>query len=384
MSSSNHAFLNESARLLEWFRGDALQLWSTGALDTDHGGYHEALHHDGRPRTDEPKRLRVQARQAFSFARAARLGLMEDGAAKTASDAGWRFMIDHGLKPHTSGAPSFVHVLHSDGAVKDDLRDLYDHAFVLLAAAERSQVFSDPEAGEIAGTAEAFLGKLAKDRGGFDENAEATLPRRQNPHMHLLEAGLAWRGAEERPFMEGALGAVLNLFDRCFFDPAEGVLLEFFTEDWGIDADKGAIIEPGHMAEWVWLLDEADHGPAELLVQLMRRARATGLYERTGLLADSVDMATGEKSRDCRLWPQTEQIRAAMVLFRRTGEEAWLDLAADLIARFFELYLSTPARGGWYDRLDADGKVLSDRMPTSLLYHLITVVDEAHKLRGRL
>ena len=98
--------------------------------------------------------------------------------------------------------------------------------------------------------------------GGFFEEfapgrTEMKLPRRQNPHMHLLEALLALHVATgEKNWLRRA-GALVDLFKRRFVDPQTGALIEFFAEDWSAaPGDEGRLREPGHQFEWVWLLFE--------------------------------------------------------------------------------------------------------------------------------
>ena len=69
--------------------------------------------------------------------------------------------------------------------------------------------------------------RLADPRhGGFFEEfapgrTEMKLPRRQNPHMHLLEALLALHVATgEKNWLRRA-GALVDLFKRRFVDPAD-------------------------------------------------------------------------------------------------------------------------------------------------------------------
>src|SRR2546430_12326694 len=87
--------------------------------------------------------------------------------------------------------------------------------------------------------------------------AEVKLPRRQNPHMHLLEALLALHVATgEKNWLRRA-GALVDLFKRRYVDLDTGALIEFFTADWFQAAGTaGALREPGHQFEWVWLLHE--------------------------------------------------------------------------------------------------------------------------------
>lgn len=370
----SEAFPRERETFIDWLRDEAIPLFAgSGRAER---GYHEALTTDGAPIEGAPTRLRVQARQAWSFARAGALGLMKGH--REASDHAWRFMVDHGLDDRRGDLPrGFIHVFDAQGGVADPRRDAYDHGFVLLAAAERKRVYGDPEADEVATIAEALLEHLRHREGGFAEALPSALPRRQNPHMHLLEACLLWRRAGPRPFTEAAIGEVMALWKRHFFDSRAGVLREFFAEDWASDPERGATVEPGHMAEWVWLLDEEGSSATSDLVALLDGARRTGLFPGTPLLANSFDLASGERSGDGRLWAQTEHIRACLVLARRAdAADAWRDEATRLLAGFRRIYRSGVCPGGWQDNVAADGTPLSDRMPASLLYHVMTLADE--------
>lgn len=359
---------------LRWLSREALPRFEDHGLDPA-GGVFEALEVSGMPRRGEPKRLRVQARQAFAFARAERLGLVGDGQA--ASDHAWRYLVDRGFHTGTDAVPAgFIHVFAADGGIADARRDTYDHAFVLLAAAERFLCYKDPEALKVADRAWAFLGQVAHSAGGYAEGAPSTRPRRQNPHMHLLEAALLWQEARADARAEGLAADILALFDRHFWDPRAGVLREFFTEDWDVDPDRGAIVEPGHMVEWLWLLAEAGNADDDLLHALMGSTRRLGQRGEAGLIADTFDLATGTASASCRLWPQTEYVRACVALARVTGETRWLDRAAEALANVQARYLTGVAPGCYHDAIASDGAVLSDRTPASLIYHLVTLADE--------
>ncbi|GGY54010.1 AGE family epimerase/isomerase [Parvularcula lutaonensis] len=377
----NSIFDQASSRFIAWLAEDAIPRCAGPGRNPD-GGYYEALDLDGSPISPAPVRLRVQARQAFSFARAEALGLMPGG--REASDYAWRFMVDKGLKAHCDGFPtSFIHVFAPDGSVADDKRDTYDHAFVLLAAAERQRAYGDDEARKIESLAHQFLDALRCGHGGFAEDDRRSLPRRQNPHMHLIEAALLRRRVGEDPFSEAMLGEIRALWGKHFWDPEAEVMREFFAADWSLHPEKGDLVEPGHMAEWIWLLDEHGSASEEQLLALWDGARRHGLHQERMLLADCVDLRTGEATEGCRLWCQTEHIRAALVLARVTGAEKWIDEAGRLLTGFQDIYLTGIAKGCWHDRVDSRGKPMSDRTPASLLYHLITLADEIIEIRDR-
>src|SRR5437867_4341018 len=100
-------------------------------------------------------------------------------------------MIDHAL-PLWSGegwdrTTGFVHVLTPEAAVLKPLRDTYDHAFVLLALASVYALDRDAQVrAEIDALCHFLDTQLRSPNGGFLEGLPASMPRRQNPQMHLF------------------------------------------------------------------------------------------------------------------------------------------------------------------------------------------------------
>lgn len=368
----NARFEKAALRFHRWLAEDALPLWRDAGRDPE-GGFYESLRHDGSPVTGATKRLRVQARQAFSFARAEALGLLTSG--REASDYAWGFMVDAGLEDEGEGKPAgFVHVLNADGTVRDTRRDTYDHAFVLLAAAERQRLYGPGCIGDIANLTWAFLDGIRQTSGGFAEGIPGALPRRQNPHMHLLESALVWRDLDDGRGRD-EVSAIMALFRDRFWDARSIVLREFFTEDWSVDGATGDIIEPGHMAEWVWLLREEGSSDLETITAVYDASRRWGLHAELPLLGNRAHLSGGGPSKDCRLWPQAEHIRASLAMAHATGDEAHLDEASRLLETFQDHYLKDVAQGGWIDCIASDGTVQSELMPASLLYHVITLAE---------
>lgn len=367
-------FEKAAYRLIHWFREEALPFWRTVAFDSA-GGFFEDVSHEGQARIDRIRRVRVQPRQAYVYAHAAYLGWDDQG--KKASDHGISYMLDraaHGW----SGIGDFdgvAHRLQPDGTVSDPLRDTYDHAFVLLAAAWRLRSFADDEAYTLAQETLAFLDReCGQPDGSFLEGLPASLPRRQNPHMHLFEAFLSlFFATRENSYLNRA-GKIKHLFDEHFFDAHTGVIREFFTDVWQVDSEKGHLVEPGHMMEWCWLLDLYAQASGETVLprmkQLYRFAEEIGFVETTGFLADQVSLKEDARiTVTHRTWVQTEYLKATLALHRH-GEPGMLEKAVTIIDRMFETYLSTPIKGGYFDKLDGDdGNVISEAMPTSTLYH---------------
>ncbi len=98
--------------------------------------------------------------------------------------------VDQGEKPRRPAR--LCHTLWPDGAVLDPLRDTYDHAFVLLALATVYALDRDAQIrSEIDALCHFLDTQLRSPHGGFHEGLPASMPRRQNPHMHLFEAMIA-------------------------------------------------------------------------------------------------------------------------------------------------------------------------------------------------
>jgi mannose/cellobiose epimerase-like protein (N-acyl-D-glucosamine 2-epimerase family) len=109
----------------------SLPLWSGQGWDRATGGFVERLDQDGRADHAAPRRVRVQARQIYCFAKAAQIGWYPQG--RDIALKGLEYLLAKAKSP--DGRPGFVHSLVPDGSVLNPLRDTYDHAFVLLALA---------------------------------------------------------------------------------------------------------------------------------------------------------------------------------------------------------------------------------------------------------
>ncbi len=238
-----NAVVAEAQALRDWLFGCALPLWWEVGADRVRGGFHEAIDLDGTP-VARPHRARTIARQAFSYCEAGRLGW----------DGPWRKAAQHALdylQEHFIAADdTVVSVVDPDGESREARFYLYDQAFTLLAFASAHRAF-----GSAAGwdrRAAALRSKLEQDYahplGGFMEGHD--LPRCANPHMHLLEAALAWIAIDDDPAWRRMADGIAALCMDKMIEPTTGALREFFTADWiptpGVD---GLICEPGHHYE---------------------------------------------------------------------------------------------------------------------------------------
>lgn len=358
----------------DWVQRYALPFWAKHGRD-EHGGY-ERLFMDGRPDAPAPRRARVQARQAYVYAHAAALNLMDRSAARKISDHFWNHLVARCMPDGTDGG--CVHVLTANGDVLDARRDLYDQAFVIFAGAWRFRAFGDEGALRIAHQTVNFIDSgLAADNRGWleDDIAGGAKIRRQNSHMHLFEAFLALYAATNDAEIFAKATDIADLFADSFFDPETGGVFEFLDSNWqpmhAAAAARGQM-EPGHMMEWCYLLRHFhDLGGADMgkYCNALYRAGLAGINPKTGLLRD---MMSGKGADTHRLWPQTEFLRASTAQMR-ANENVGMNLP-DLSERILRYYLYPVVAGGWVDTLNSEGEIISSHMPASTFYHLFGAI----------
>lgn len=357
----------------------SLPLWSGEGWDRKSGGFVDRLDADGRAERLAPRRTFVQARQIYCYAKAAQMGWYAEG--KEIALRGLEHLLRTAKAP--DGQPGYVHRLDADGAVLDPRRDSYDHAFVLLALAAAYSLDRDAQLrAEIDATLSFVDTRLRSPHGGYSEGFPATLPRRQNPQMHLFEAMIALFDATHDLGFQQRAGDFYGLFVANLYDKQSKALGEFFEEDWS--RIEPVVVEPGHQAEWVWLLRGFERitgcptgrPRGELLATAVRYQDAS-----TGCLVDVGDTAGNVKRDTRRLWPQTE-IAKAWIAQAESGEEGAADAARAALARLERHYLRHPVAGGWYDQFDRDGVSLVATIPASSFYHLLCAVTEAEQVIG--
>jgi len=94
--------------------------------------------------------------------------------------------------------------------------------------------------------------QLRSPHGGVHEGLPVSLPRRQNPHMHLFESMIAAFDATHDLVFQNRAGDFFALFLANLYDKQRQVLGEYFEEDFS--KIEPVSVEPGHQAEWTWLL----------------------------------------------------------------------------------------------------------------------------------
>lgn len=356
----------------------ALRIWSMDGWDSVAGGFVERLDGHGKADLAAPRRVRVQARQIYCFAKAAQLGWYRAGA--DVARCGLDDMLAKVKSP--DGQPGFVHILAPDGVVLNPLRDTYDHAFILLALATVYQLDRDVKIrAEIDSLMHFIDTQLRSTDGGYIEGIPASMPRRQNPQMHLFEAFIAAFDATHDPTFQQRAGDIFGLFVSNLFDAKTGMLGEYFEQDWS--RIEPVSVEPGHQAEWVWLLKQFERitGCPTGKYRAALLDSALRFRDAAGLLVDEGDVHGKIVKSTRRLWPQTEIIKAWLAQ-AESGVEGAADEARAALARLDKHYLQHPVKGGWYDQFDADGKSIVRTIPASSFYHILCAVAEADRVLG--
>lgn len=361
---------------LPWLVDVAWPLWLECGVDWQRRAFHEHLDLSSLACGAGFRRLRVAARQTYVFAKAAAhrvpraaeavaLGVEFLRGPSRLADGGyaWRFDLDN--RP------------------VDVTRDLYDHAFVLLAFAAAAQVVGPDELrGEAHALTDYISANFVHPHGGYEESIPPALPRRQNPHMHLFEALLAAHEAfGGEAFFAQAL-ELADLFASRLFQARESALPEFYDAALVPVRDGGRfVVEPGHHYEWIWLLDWFAHCAATL-----GRPVRPDLAAMSEALRDFADRhgvgpdGGGVRNRlwsdgavedgGFRLWPQAERLKAEA---RHPGAASdHMKAALSAIERHF-----VGVRPGlWIERIDAGGRPLQEPAPATSLYHLTAALTD--------
>lgn len=361
-----------------WARDAAFPLWARAGFDTDQGRFEERLSLQAQRLPDVPLRLMSQARQIHAYSLAARRGWYPGGVLLV--ERAYESMVrDYYRRDDRNG---WIFSIRRDGTVADSRRDLYTHAFVLLAIASYVEATGQRQALALADETLAFIeGQMAASRGGgfVEELPWSEGTRRQNPHMHLFEALLAlWECSGDAGYLRRA-GRLFELFASCFFRPDAGVLGEYFTPELApAEGIAGRVVEPGHHYEWIWLLrrfEAASGGSTKQYVDALYTHADRHGFDQDGLIVDQILLDGAHHTPSRRIWPMTEAIKANLVE-ARLGRAQSAAKAAVLTTLLRDRFLTSDPLGGWFDRLDDRGVCVSEFMPASTLYHLVGALDE--------
>ena len=366
------------ARLRDWAVQQAFPLWAGPGFDHEHGRFEERLSLRGTRIADVPIRLLVQARQIYAYGLASERDWYSDGQALI--EQAYASMIRDFYRRDSKGG--WVFTIFPNGAVADLRRDLYTHAFVLLAIASYIKATGKTEALSLADETLSYIdGQMRAAAGGGYLDSLPALDglRRQNPHMHMFEGLLSLWSSSRQPRYLARAGEMFGLFTSRFFDSNYGTLGEYYNAKLEpAEGIVGTIVEPGHHYEWIWLLRwferESGRTVQPYVDALFAHADAYG-YDASGLIVDELLADGSPRTRSHRVWPITEAIKAN-VTEAALGRANCAIKAATLTELLLDRFLTSATAGGWIDRLDEKGATATDFMPASTLYHIVCALDE--------
>lgn len=375
MLQSSHRRDDDARQQFEtWYFDQALPLWSRLTTDRNQFGYFEGLHPDGAP-LEADRRARVIGRQIYSYATAASMGW--DGPGEELVRHGIGALRRHFLRPDNC----VNSVVRADGTVAQANFDLYDHAFVLFGLAAAAGVGIAPD--ELEATALSILARVYRGwkhpRIGFEESNPRSLPLRANPHMHMLEAALAWEAISPRPEWRAMADEIVELCLTLLLDRRDGGLDELFDGDWHAPVDPAnRLLEPGHHFEWGWLLlrwgnargHEGAHQAGNRLIWI---GEHKGIDPDLDLAVQHLDAEFARKPGPIRLWPQTERIKALAISMQLGKDKPTQDAFSGRLSRAIRAmfrHFDHPVAGSWWEHLAEDGTPISEVARTSSLYHI--------------
>jgi mannose/cellobiose epimerase-like protein (N-acyl-D-glucosamine 2-epimerase family) len=225
---------------------------------------------------------------------------------------------------------------------------------------------------------EALYTRLKRRGGGFGSEVTDPVPILANPHMHLLEAALAWTEVSDDAGWQVLADEIVHLALHRFSDPHTGALREQFGSDWTpLGPEMGPVVEPGHQFEWAWLLSRwcrcapgAALSKAERLVEI---GEAYGVHRGVAVMGLQENLSVVDGS--ARLWGQTERLKASLILAKGGSQPRYWVAAASALASIWR-FLEVRTPGLWHDRLAAEDQFVPSRVPASTFYHIVSAVTE--------
>ncbi len=364
------------AALRDWLLTSALPLWADKGVDRAQGGFYERLNRDLTP-YEEPRRARLVSRQIYCFAAGHELGW--DGNAEDLIAHGLDFLVNRLL----TDDGTVIMAVSIDGALVKTDYDPYDYAFVLFALAAAARALDDQQ--NLPALAQAVRERLITNWKhpviGFSE----ALPLKSNPHMHLLEAFLAWAefAGDADPKWQALADEMVELARTRLIDRKTGALSEFFDADWQTLPDtKGLVVEPGHQLEWAWLLMrwadiKNDRAAFDLAWRLVEIAETHGINAHK-VAFNALDHHFKVRDAEAKLWPQTERLKALHTLsfhpMASAEQQAFAAARMDEAIAGLQTYFLEATPGLWHEVMSADGTLDDQPTRASSLYHITCAI----------
>jgi len=375
---------------LSWFEThllcDILPHWLSSAT-TESGLFLPTLDRQWRRDPNGQATLVSQSRLLYNFS--VGYALTEEQAYIDAVESGARYLIEH-MRDREHGG--FHWAFSAGGAVVDDRKDSYGHAFVVFGLSHAAACLQDDDCQAAALEAwETLSGPLTDGYGGLIPRLSADFSpdpagavNSQNPMMHCFEALLELSRLPGLERIEDEARRIADFVLSRRGPETGGALAEMYTEDWRpLPTSERGRVDIGHQFEWAFLLSSAaERGLGDQYLQVGRELLDYGMRVgfdtvEGGVRADaSLEGEVIRPHKGC--WQQCEATRAMLsyaVLHCR--EDLWGPAQAML--SFIQREMLDPEYGGWYGspRLEK-GSVWK------LDYHVVGMCIEALRLQALL
>ena len=393
------------AKTEDCLRDKLIPFWAGRIVEPEHGGFQTNYDRDGRRTDVTEKTLLCQARCIFTLSHAVRLGFDWEGSAETIAQ-GIDFALSHFRDPEFDG---YYWICEADGAVRDDSRVVYGHAFLIYGLAEHALLSGDERSrGEAIRLFDLLTAKATDLRyGGFLEHFNrrfepesvrpgGALDKSLDVHMHLMEAFTTLYELTGDPRHRQALEQIIGLiFDR-MIDPETRVGIAMFLPDWtpvanqqlgtvwGSDrfAESGKPPEMtsyGHNIELAWLhlhsqdvlgIPRADS--LDRVIPIFDHTFEKGVdWEHGGLYVEGPrDGDATETNKE--FWQQAEALVGFLDAYLLTEDGRYLDAFRNVHDFVFSRMIHWE-QGEWFPLLDREGNVLWDYMGHNwkICYHTL-------------
>ena len=326
-----------------------------------------------------------QSRLLFNFATGHRL----------AGDARYRDAVAHGaefllrrFRDEEHGG--WLWSCDENGAVLDDAKNSYGHAFVILGLVHASDCLDSKallrtavETWEVVRRSllDAHGALLRKTSRDFSQRLVANST--QNPMMHLFEALLALGDTEGLGEIHTRAREIADFVLGCRHRAHSGGIPEVYSPEWvPLPTTNGGRVDIGHQFEWAYMLSSAvERGfPASYLDEanaLLDYGLSVGYDAENGGICTDVAQEDNRVIRaDKGYWQQCEAIRALMHFAALRGREDLWDPCRRTL-EFCRRELIDPEFGGWYGGPDRH-----KGSAWKLDYHVTGMCAEAVRLAG--
>ncbi len=372
---------SRSAKLIQanlrWLKEKVFPKWTAIGLHKESGLFVESLTFEDVP-FQGPHRAMVQARQIYSFSEACRMELLDTTRARETVKKATDAFLKYYLQPNGS----VIHSIDLSGKPVSQEVDLYTQAFALFALSYAYQLCAEPRYKEAAlKTLKYLKTERQNPAGGYTEIKNSQTLYQSNPHMHLFESMIAWSAVDSDSNWKEEAAAIYNLCQDKFIQK-EGLLAEHFQPDWKPQLENNRFLfEPGHHYEWCWLFHQykkycESRASVEVATTLFDNAEKEGLSADGRLVYDEIWSDGNVKKKSSRFWPQSERIKAAVMM----NKGAIADQALETLMDKFLLI----DQGLWRDTLKEDGSYADVPAKASSLYHILNAISEYVKYRPRI